>query len=429
MRKALGKRFLSAISLFVIASIFLTACGGGSKQSNNSKTSGKVVTLTFWNGFTGPDRPGYEGLVKQFNDSHPNIKVTMDISPWDTLLAKLPTSIATGGGPDIAAFDSALIPKYAKAQQILPLDDLYSNGLDQNVFPKSLVTAMKYSDKFYGVPANFATLMLYYNKDLFKAAGLDPDKPPTTWDEWKKAITQTTKVNGNDKQYGLVLADHSTIAMWPILVWGNGGDFVTSDGKQAMINDSKTVDAIKYWSDLVTNNGISPTNLTGAEADKLFQSGKAAMEMNGPWMTAGYTQAGLNYDVAPVPAGPAGKVTLANSVAIVACKNTKNKDAVYEFMKFWNSKDSQAYLSSQTGFPPTRTDLNDDSRLKANKFVSKFAAVANDAKFYLQGIDQYDKIDTDVITPAIQTITNKKGSVQNTLNDANSKINDILQGK
>jgi multiple sugar transport system substrate-binding protein len=440
-----AKVWMSTGASLMAVSALMTACGGNGQtapaqtvgQSSGAgqqtpaaqTNSGKVVTLTFWNGFTGPDRPGYENLVKQFNDTHPNIKVTMDISPWDTLLAKLPTSLATGQGPDLAAFDSSLITKYAKSKLILPLDDLYSNGVDQSVLPKSLVGVMKYNNNFYAVPANNATLLLYYNKDLFKAAGLDPEKPPTTWDEWMTDIQKTTKTNGSDKQYGIALADHATIPMWPILVWGNGGNFVSDDNKSGTMTDPKTVEAIRKWSDLMINNGISPTNLTGAEADKLFQSGKAAMEMNGPWATGGYTQAGLNYDVAPIPAGPAGKVTLASTAALVAGKNTKNKEAVYEFMKFWVSKDAQAALSSQTGFPPVRTDLGDDPKLKQNPFVPKFAAVANDSKYYLPGIEQYDKIDSDVIVPAIQAITNKKATVDAALQDANKKLNDILQGK
>lgn len=437
------KKWRTAIALLSVISVFLSACGGtkaptstaknpdsstsATTQPEAKKPSEEAVTLTFWNGFTGPDRPAYEDLVKQFTEKHPNIKINMDISPWDTMLAKLPTSLATGKGPDIAAFDSALLPQYAKSNLILPLDDLYANGIDQKAMAKSLVAAMKYNDKFYAVPANFATLLMYYNKDLFKAAGLDPEKPPQTWDEWKDAILKTTKTNGSDKQYGLVLADHATIPMWPILIWGNGGNVVSEDGKKSMLNDAKTIEALKIWSDLVVNKGISPLNLTGGDADKVFGSGKAAMEINGPWMAGGLS--GIHYGLAPVPAGPAGKVTLANSVAMVAGKGTKNKDAVYEFMKFWSSADAQAYLSSKSGFPPSRTDLADNSLLKANPNVGKFAAVAGDSKFYLPGLEQYAKIDSDIFVPAIQAITNKKSTVEDTLADASKKLDALLQGK
>ncbi|WP_240416005.1 ABC transporter substrate-binding protein [Paenibacillus periandrae] len=417
---------ISFASIFTLSAV-LTACGSSSTapETGSKAASEAKVTLTYWNGFTGPDRPAYEELVKRFNDSHPNIQITMEISPWDALLAKLPTSLASGQGPDIASFDSALIPQYAKGNLILPVDDIYGKGIDPKVMAASLVDAMKYNSKLYAVPANTATLLMYYNKDLFKAAGIAA--PPTTWAEWQDAIMKTTKTNGNEKQYGLVLADHATIPMWPILIWGNGGDILSADHKTSMLNDSKTVEALKIWADLVANKRISPVNLTGGDADKIFASGKAAMEINGPWMAGGLS--GVNYGVAPVPSGPAGKATLANAVAMVIGKNTKHKDEVYEFMKFWNSADAQAYLSSKSGFPPTRTDLNDNPLVKSNPLIPQFAAVANDSRFYLAGMEQFSKIDSDIFTPAIQAITNNKGTVEATMADASKKLDALLSGK
>lgn len=419
LKMSRNKPLAIAVAIALLGTALLSAC---SKKDEN-------VTLSFWNGFTGPDRPAYEEMVKRFEQAHPNIKIEMDVQPWDSLLTKLPSSLVSGQGPDIAAFNASLIPQYAKAGNILALDELYSSGdIDQSVLPPSLIKHMQYNGKFYGAPANFATLMMYYNKDLFTAAGLDPEKPPTTWDQWKDAILKTTKT-GSNAQYGLVLGDHATIPNWPILIWGGGGDIVSADGKSSRLADPKTIEAVKTWSDLVINSGISPVNLTGAECDKLFQTGKAAMSITGPWMTPGFTAAGLNYAVAPIPAGPGGPVTLADSVALVAGKNTKHKEAVQEFMKFWNSKESQITLSVQSGFPPARTDLANDPELQKNAFAAQFATVANDAKFYLGGLEQSNKIDTDIFIPAIQSITNKKGSVEDVLKDADKKLNDVLQGK
>ncbi len=303
---------------------------------------GEKVVLKYWNGFTGPDRPALEALVKKFNETHPNIEVQMDIMPWDSLFQKLLTSMTVGAEPDIAAFSFRNLPEYAKAGVLMPLDDLYGgSGIDPKTLPPAYLDIIKYDGKYYGAPMNFATLMMYYNKDLFKAGGLDPENPPKTWEEWTAAVQKLTKdENGDGKpeQYGLVLADHQTIPMWPILVWGNGGKFISDDGKKSMLDDPKTQEAFQVWGEMVAKQGISPVGLTGGEADKLFETGKAAMEMNGPWMTGGYTKAGLNYDVAPVPSGPGGQVTLADAVVMVINKNTKNKEAAYEFFKFWNSK-------------------------------------------------------------------------------------------
>jgi len=440
MQSVKTKKGLAALWLLCLI-LVLAACSGGKggdrsgapaggESGGSASPAAGKVTLTFWNGFTGPDRPAYEELVKKFNAEHPKIEVVMDITPWDSLLAKLPTSFVSGQGPDIAGFDSALIPKYAKANLILPLDELYgADGIDPGVLPEGLLKAMKYGNHYYGAPANFATLMMYYNKDLFKEAGLDPNKPPATWDEWKVAIEKTTKTNGSDKQYGFVLGDHSTIPVWPILMWGGGADFVSEDGTKATLDTPEFKSALEFWTDLIANKGASPTNLTGAESDKLFSTGKAAMTITGPWMTSGFTEAGLNYDVAPVPAGPKGSFTLANSVALVAGKDTKHKAEVLEFMKFWNSKASQEYLSVRSGFPPSRLDLEGSEKLKENPFVPKFASVAKSGKFYLQGVEDYTKVDTDIVTPLIQAVTNKQMTVEEAIKTYQPMLQNALDGR
>jgi multiple sugar transport system substrate-binding protein len=423
------KRLLYCAIAFVFmlsACAPVTAVQPAQSEKAPAAVQNEKVVLKYWNGFTGPDRVVLEALVKQFNDSHPNIEVQMDIMPWDSLFQKLLTSMTVGAEPDIAAFSFRNMPEYAKAGVLMPLDDLYGPaGIDPNTLPPSYLDIIKYDGKYYGAPMNFATLMMYYNKDLFKAAGLDPEKPPTTWEEWTDAVQKLTideNKDGKPEQYGLVLADHQTIPMWPILVWGNGGKFISNDGKQSMLDDPKTIEAFEKWGALVAKQGISPVGLTGAEADKLFETGKAAMEMNGPWMTGGYTAAGLNYDVAPIPAGPAGQVTLADAAVMVINKNTKNKDAAYEFFKFWNSKEAQATWALGSGFPPARTDL-ESAAMSSNPFVAKFASAAPYAHFYLPGLEKFNAIDSDIITPAIQTITRGLNPAAETLKDAATKMN------
>lgn len=427
-RKAKKSKWMTSLVLLLLAGALLAGCGSGSgkKAGTDAPDAPEEMTLRFWNGFTGPDRPAYEAIVEAFMDKHPNIKIEMDVQPWDTLLAKLPASFVSGTGPDIAAFNSSLIPQYAKAGNILPLDEIYgADGVDPSVMPDSLVEQMKYNGRYYGAPANFATLMMYYNKDLFAEAGLDPDRPPATWEEWMDAILALTKTEG-ETQYGFVIADHATIPNWPILIWGGGGDIVSDDRRSSRLADPATIEAVKTWSDLVIGHGISPINLTGAEADKLFQTGKAAMEITGPWMTPGFAEAGINFDVAPIPVGPGGPVTLADSVALVAGKDTKHKEAVHAFMKFWNSKEAQIMLSVQSGFPPARTDLADDPELQKNEFAAKFSTVANDARFYLGGLEQASRIDDDIFIPAIQAILNQQDTVENALRKADEQLNQLL---
>jgi len=393
--------------------------------TGGAATTDQKATLTFWNGFTGPDRPAVEALVKKFNDSHPNIQVQMDITPWDSLMQKLLSTMSTGQGPDITGIHFQYLPQYAKSGYVMDLSSSYKAGgdLDPANLPPALVDLLKYQGKFYAAPMNFATLLMYYNKDLFKAGGLDPEKPPATWDDWIAAIKKLTKPDAG--QYGIAIGEHDTIPNWPIFLWGNGGD-VLKDGKSDL-TDPKTQGALKTWGDLVTKDKVSPTGLSGAEADKLFQSQKAAMEISGPWLTNGFTDAKLNFGVAPIPTGPGGAVTLADSVVMMVNKSTKNADAALQFVNYWNSKDSQLYFSTQTGFPSARLDLAKDPALAQNPWSPKFAAVAPVSRFYLGGQEKFAQIDSDVFTPMIQQITLGKQSAEDATKAADTKVNDLLK--
>ncbi|NUR71700.1 MAG: extracellular solute-binding protein, partial [Hamadaea sp.] len=128
----------------VLTAGLLAVAGCGSGGDDGSADG--VVQLSLWTGFTGPDRPAYESLVKQFNDTHPKIKVTMDVQPWDAIGQKLPGAWATGQGPDLATpnFDPGVLFTYAKTNSLLPLDEAAGDGngkLNTSLFPKAVTTA------------------------------------------------------------------------------------------------------------------------------------------------------------------------------------------------------------------------------------------------------------------------------------------------
>jgi len=396
-----------------------------SESSQDAAPAAKTV-ITYWNGFTGPDGEALKELTDLYNQTNTmNVEVVLDIMPWDVLYQKLASALPVGEGPDIIAFNTENIGTYAKPGAIAVLDDIYaSGGIDASVIPSALNDNLKIDGKYYGVPQNFATLLLYYNKDMFKAAGLDPEKPPKDWDELEQYALALTKT-GTDAQYGFGLATNNTIPMWPIMIWGGGGDFMGSNG-ESVFNSKENVDTITRWASLIKNNQIAPPTMTGGEIDKLFESQKLAMYFCGPWATGGFTKAGINYGVAPAPAGPGKNVTLGTSVAMVMTAATKNKEAVYDYFKYWNSIDTQVEWSLKTGFPLARTDAINDARLSANPYVIDFSKVANDAQFYLQQLTNYSTIDNEVIIPAIETILLTNADIQKTLDDAAVKMNGLL---
>lgn len=258
--------FVSALT----ASVLLVAgCGSGSTNASKSSTgptasngstssaataSGNAVNLSFWNGLTGPDRPAIEHLVSEFNASHPAIHIAMQIMPWDVLYQKLLPAYGAKQGPDLVGMDSNQLPVYASKGVLQPLDPFFDqDGVQKSSLVAPALAAGTYQGRVFGVPIESTPVVLYYNKKIFTAAGLDPAKPPTTWDQWAadaKKLTSGSGPGGKPTKYGLAFGVHDTVEVMPILMWMADGGILSEDGRQVLLNSAGSKQAVQKWADL-----------------------------------------------------------------------------------------------------------------------------------------------------------------------------------
>ncbi len=409
------RKINALVAAAAVGAMVLSGCGSSAKTSSSGP-----VQLTLWTGFTGGDRAAYEALITKFNSSHKDIQVSMEVQPWDTIAQKLPSAWATGQGPDIATpnFDPNVLSNYVKTNSLLALDATGEGDTKINAdqLAPAAIKAFTTEGKLYAVPANIATLQLYYNKTLFAAAGIS--KPPATVDNMR-ADAQKLKADG---VYGLSVADHETIQMWPVLQWLDGGNIVGANGC-AVLDSPADIKSLTQWAALVQDKA-APVGLTGAESDALFSAGKAAMQLNGPWAAAGYTKAGIDFGVAPVPAGVDGKVTLASTVPFAVSAKSKHPAEAQQFLAWWTGKDAQRSFALASGFPPVRTDMGSDKELAANAVVAGFAAALPDARLYLPGVKGAPQVDSEAYIPLIGAITRGK-DVAAEVKTASDRINTI----
>ncbi len=420
---------IAAATVAVATALALTGCAGqgSSGVAKNAPVGGKI-TLSLWNGNTGPDGPAMDKVIQAFNASQSKVVVKSVTMPWDSLYQKLLTGATSKGGPDIVALDFSRIPQYASQGLFQPIDDYYAGGAhNTGQLPKTAINASVYNGKNYGVPLTFATTMMYYNKALFTKAGLDPNKPPTTWDEFAAMVPKLTSTpSGSSKpdQYAIALADHATIDMYPPFLWNAGGGIVSSDNKKSELDSAASLKALNFWVDLVKNKQASPIGLSGADADKLFATGKAAIEINGPWATTGYKQAGIDFGVTRPFAGPAGSSILADveTMALPAKDNKATKDAAYQFMQYWTSKPSQKTWSEGSGFPPLESDVG--ATIKDNPYPGIFGSkdVVNDSRLLLPGLQPGSSIIQDIFYPSLQKALNGQGSVDAVFKAASQQV-------
>lgn len=423
------RRITGAGIATTVAVVMLAACssGGGEPTSSSgggspSGGSGEVTTITFWNSYTSSDRPAVEELVRRFNDSQDQYQVDMTIQPNDVLSDTLLPAYNAGEGPTIVTIDASLVPAYVEQGVFQPVDDFYDGAVSADVLPKASLDATTYDGKQWGVPFGATPTMLYWNKALFAAAGLDA--APTTMDEMADdAVALTDAGKG---QYGIAIPDREAPSTWAVLLWSNGGGIVSEDRSHSTFGDPESVEAVTRWSGLMRDQGISPIGMNGVEGDTLFGAGKAAMLINGPWASTGFKEAGIDFGIAPVPAGSATQtsVAISTNVHLNAKATDAEKAAAYAFLEFWNSVESQTYWAVQTGYPPNRSDV-DPATLAENPTAQAYAAKTN-SQFYLGGLAKYAQIDSDVVIPTIQRITNGEGDPAQLMSDASAQIDALL---
>lgn len=435
MKNRWGKKLLSAL---LTASIICTcsACGKGAPTQTDGGTaaetkdtaaiSKEATVINFWNGFGGADRTVLEKLVKQFNESQSDVYVNMEIMDWEIVYQKLATSAASGEGPDFICFGPENIATYANMGAIVPINDFYEeNRVDKSLYPELFNRLIQYKGDYIGIPMNFFAHALYYNKDLAAAAGLDADAPPTTWDEMSEwAVAMTDQAKG---QYGMYIGTD-----WVNLVqytWGAGGDIIDYDTKTAVINQPGAVEAVEYFRNLYVDKGVSPA--TGTNAGEMFTAGKLGMMVDGPWQAPQLKEAGINYGIVLMPAGPVKQVTfgagLSYHLTQKGASDPAVKEGFYQFAQYWFEKDTQRQWSSEIGFPPVRTDLEDDEELlKANPDVKIFMESNKIAQPWLIGIVNSQKILNDVVIRYFDEVFLNKADVQEAMDSAAKDLDAIL---
>jgi multiple sugar transport system substrate-binding protein len=411
-KRRVGARLLALAAVAGVAALAVSTA-----QANRTK----AVTLSFWSGLTGGDHATYVALINQFNATHPGIKVVANYMPWDSIAQKLPSAWAAGTGPDIATpdYNAGTVHQYVKNGLLAPLNGVLGKGKGQvnpAVVAPGIKAAFTINGHLYAAPANWSTMMLYWNKDLFQKAGIAG--PPKTMSE---LLADAQKLSGSG-QYGIALADNNTAPMWPIIIWAGGGDIVNTKGC-SVLSSSKTVSAVSAFATAINKGGITQIGLNGQDADNLFSAQKAAMEINGPWAAGEYTPAKVNFGIAPVPVGSSGKpVTAALTVPMVASAKSKHLAAAETFFAWFLSKPVQVYLAVHANYPPARTDMAGNAGLKKNPLAANFASETSAARLYLPTLADFNDVNTNIFTPAIQSVE-RGADVASTLANATTQLN------
>ncbi|MFI8516656.1 extracellular solute-binding protein [Streptomyces sp. NPDC085481] len=375
------RRGIAATALVAALGVTLAACGSGDDSSGGgSKSSGELSgTVTWWDTSTvGSEDKVFKKIAEDFTKKHPKVTVKYVNVPFGDAQNKFKNAAQSGSGaPDVIRSEVAWTPDFANLGYLAPLDGTAALKDDKD-FLQQAAASTKYNGKTYAVPQVIDSMGIFYNKKIFKDAGVEV---PKTVDELKSV---SAKIKQKTGKTGLYLRGDD--AYWFLsFLYGEGGDLVNADAKTVTVDNPAGVKAMKVVKDLV-DSGAAKTDATDGwnNMQTAFKDGKVAMMINGPWAVAD-TYAGkefadkANLGIAPVPAGSAGQGAPQGGHNLAVYAGSKNLDASYAFVEYMSSPEVQTQVAKELSLLPTRTSVYGKSDVAMNEQIKFFKPVVDKA--------------------------------------------------
>jgi multiple sugar transport system substrate-binding protein len=202
----LSRRALLHASAKVAAGLGLAAWGSQTRRSSTRAAQDAIcggeeikITYGFWDD---AQRPAVEQQIAAFKELHPNITIEPQVVPWDDYWTKLQTGVAGGSTYDVFWMNADGLPVYASQGALVSIQEMVDDGsIDGDAYPESLRSLYTFEDTVYGIPRDFDTIALFYNKDLFDKAGVEYPTADWTWDDLRAAAEKLTTEDGSQLGY------------------------------------------------------------------------------------------------------------------------------------------------------------------------------------------------------------------------------------
>ena len=263
-------------------------------------------TISFWNGFTGPDGQTMWEIVKQFEQDFPQYQVKMEIIPWSTYFDKLMVSLGSGKPPDVFVLHENELLNYVRQDAIRPLDDLVNgdNALPVSDFLESIWQRVTIDETIYGIPLDCHDVSVFYNKDYFEQLGVSPPEKldRTNFISLSQQLTVDEDGDGHPEKWGFVFGG-SIGKHFYTLTEQFGGQFLNRETGRCLIDQPPAQQSLQFLYDAINVHRIMPNPIhDGSNLWQGFLRGRIAMYTDGIWMMNGLKEhASFDWGVLPYP--------------------------------------------------------------------------------------------------------------------------------
>jgi multiple sugar transport system substrate-binding protein len=308
------------------------------------------VTITYFTFSAAPDHlEDLDQMVQIFEEAHPNIKIKVETAAWGEYFTKLQTLIAGGAAPDVFELNYENFVSFASKGVLLDLSAMAEadGDFDQTIFYPRAYNAFNFNGLQLGLPATFSTVVLFYNKDLFDAAGLDYPAEDWTWDDAVAAATELTDADAGI--WGLF----SPVQFWEFYKKAaqNGCNFFNEDKTEATINTPECVETLETMISFINEHQVMPSDaeMGGISDGDMFKAGNLGMVVTGIWMFAAFEDAPFEWDIQVEP-GMKEQATHFFANAVSAFAATKHPEEAWQWIKFFTSSPEMARIRINSGW-------------------------------------------------------------------------------
>jgi len=453
MTKNLDRRQFLRLSAGGAAGALLAACGGqtaqptqptagaGAPAATNAPAAAATaapvapapegaVTVTFWS--RDSDQALIEPVIAAYNSSHPTqIKATF--IPAAQFVQKFAAATAGGDAPDLIAVDLIFMPSFIAAQQMTDISDVAKALPFFDKLNKAQMREGTADGKVYSVPFSADGSVLVYNKNLFKKAGLDPEKPPTNLEEMMAYSKKITALG--DGNYGFYFSGNcpgcNAFTLMPY-IWASGGDILSEDGKTATVTDPNVKTVLTWYHQMWLAKQIPEGAKvdTGNDFFNVFASGKIGMVGSGAFAIAALKKdhPDLDFGIVALPGVKSGQqASFAGGDVIGIPTGSKHVKEATDFITWYLSEDVQLEHVAKLNGLPVREDLVDNQYSKKDpRYITVGNAMYKFGKTPFSV--HYNEIWNDANGPWLAMLQKAifDGDIDGAINDGQTQITQIL---
>lgn len=384
----------------------------------------------------GPDAL-IDALCKQYHEENPDVIVNpVYAGSYADTRTKVQAAIKGGNTPDMAIMFSIDLYSLLAMDAIADMDSFCKTEEDKewlNGFYEGFMMNSRDGETTYGIPWQRSTIVLYYNKEAFAEAGLEPEKAPATWDELREYAAKLTKKDGKNTRYGIEIPSDG-YAYWMLQTFctqQSGFNLMNETGTEVYYNDERTAKGLSYWKSLAEDGSMPEGIVAWATTPSDFIEGKTAMMYHTTGnLTSVKNNATFDFGVSILPADETyGSPTGGGNFYIFKGVSEERQQAAFEFIKWMTDDERVAQWSIDTGYVATRPGAYETERMKAYAEEFPYCLVARDQLEYgYAELSTYNQAEVQkAIDDAIAYVMTNQTDVESALNTAQETATNILK--